>query len=133
MTLLPSCCNPAASPRGIRLSAAVTLCIAAAWLCAAPRVSADSAPDWLRSLAHEKLPDYPDNPIAVELLDELQTTVQPNGEIDTRRRIAYKILGPEGKEAHSIATVPFDNETKISSFNAWTITSDGHEYALKDK
>jgi hypothetical protein len=29
--------------------------------------------------------------------------------------------------------VPFDNETKVTSFNAWTITADGHEFALKDK
>jgi transglutaminase-like putative cysteine protease len=109
------------------------LSVALAFGCAAPRVCADSAPDWLRSLAHEKLPDYPDNPVAVKLLDELQTTVQANGEIDTRCRIAYKILRPEGKDEHGVATVPFDNETKISSFNAWTITADGHEYALKDK
>jgi hypothetical protein len=133
MTPLPSCCNPAASPGRIRFTVVAALCIAAASLCAAPRAAADSAPDWLRALAHEKLPDYPDNPIAVELLDELQTTVQQNGEIDTRRRIAYKILRPEGKEEHGVAAVPFDSETKISSFNAWTITADGHEYALKDK
>ena len=133
MTLLLSCCNPAASSPRIRNFAVTALFIAAACLSAAPRAAADSAPDWLRALAHEKLPDYPDNPVAVELLDELQTTVQQNGEIDTRHRVAYKILRPEGKEAHSIAAVPFDNETKISSFNAWTITADGHEYALKDK
>jgi Domain of Unknown Function with PDB structure (DUF3857)/Transglutaminase-like superfamily len=133
MTLLPSCCNPAASSDRLCLTWIAALCVAAAFLGAAPRAAADSAPDWLRALAHEKLPDYPDNPIAVELLDELQTTVQQNGEIDTRHRVAYKILRPEGKDAHSVATVPFDNETKISSFNAWTITADGHEYALKDK
>jgi Domain of Unknown Function with PDB structure (DUF3857)/Transglutaminase-like superfamily len=133
MTLLPSCCNPAASFGRIRFAVVAALCVAATLLCAAPRAAADSAPDWLRALAHEKLPDYPDNPVAVELLDELQTTVQQNGEIDTRHRVAYKILRPEGKGAHGVASVPFDSETKISSFNAWTITADGHEYALKDK
>jgi Domain of Unknown Function with PDB structure (DUF3857)/Transglutaminase-like superfamily len=102
--------------------------------CAATRAAAgDSAPDWLRALAHEKLPDYPDNPIAVQLLDEYQTTVLDNGEIDTRHRIAYKLLRPEAKDEYGFAGVPFDNETKIFSFNAWTITADGHEYALKDK
>lgn len=104
-----------------------------AFLCMAPGAVADSAPDWLRALAHEKVPDYPDNPIAVQLLDELQTTVKDNGEIDTRRRVAYKILRPEGRDSYGVAAVPFDNETRISSFNAWTITADGHEYALKDK
>src|SRR5580704_14966529 len=133
MTPLPSCCNPAASPGRIRFTAVAALCIAAASLCAAPRAAADSAPDWLRALAHEKLPDYPDNPIAVQLLDEYQTTVMESGEIDTRHRVAYKLLRPEARQEYAAAGVPFDNETKIVSFNAWTITADGHEYALKDK
>jgi transglutaminase-like putative cysteine protease len=103
-------------------------------LCTASRSAAgDSAPDWLRTLAHEKLPDYPDNPIAVQLLDEYQTTVLDNGEIDTRHRIAYKLLRPEARDEYGAAGVPFDNETRITSFNAWTISADGHEYALKDK
>jgi transglutaminase-like putative cysteine protease len=114
---------------------ALTAFCAALWVvCAAPRAAAaDSAPDWLRTLAHEKLPDYPDNPIAVQLLDEYQTTVLDSGEIDTRRRIAYKLLRPEARDQYGYAEVPFDNETKIISFNAWTITADGHEFALKDK
>jgi transglutaminase-like putative cysteine protease len=105
-----------------------------ALLCTASRCAAgDSAPDWLRALAHEKLPDYPDNPIAVQLLDEYQTTVLDNGEIDTRHRIAYKLLRPEARDEYGTAGVPFDNETRVTSFNAWTISADGHEYALKDK
>jgi transglutaminase-like putative cysteine protease len=114
---------------------ALTAFCAALWVVCAvpPAAAADSAPDWLRTLAHEKLPDYPDNPIAVQLLDEYQTTVLDSGEIDTRRRIAYKLLRPEARDQYGYAEVPFDNETKIISFNAWTITADGHEFALKDK
>jgi len=93
----------------------------------------DSAPDWLRALAREKLPDYPDNPIAVQLVDEVQTTVSGSGEIETRHRIAYKLLRPESRDEYGLAAVPFDNQTKITSFSAWTIAADGHEYALKDK
>jgi transglutaminase-like putative cysteine protease len=133
MTHRRSCFRPASN---LGRSCCVALLAASAalvLLCGAPRAAADSAPDWLRALAHEKVPDYPDNPIAVQLLDELQTTVMENGEIDTRRRVAYKILRPEGKDAYGVAAVPFDDETKINSFNAWTITADGHEYALKDK
>jgi Domain of Unknown Function with PDB structure (DUF3857)/Transglutaminase-like superfamily len=107
--------------------------VAVALLCSAPPASADSAPDWLRALAQEKLPTYPDDTIAVELLDELQTTVADNGQITTRHRIAYKLLRPQAKERYGYAGVAFDNETKIMSFNAWTITADGHEFALKDK
>jgi hypothetical protein len=107
--------------------------IALALLWFAPRAAADSAPDWLRAAAREKLPDYPSDTIAVVLLDELQTTVLDRGEIDTRHRIAYRLLRPEAKDQYGYAGVPFDNETKVTSFNAWTITSDGHEFALKDK
>jgi hypothetical protein len=108
-------------------------CVVLVFVCAAPRASADSAPDWLRALAHERLPDYPDNPVAVQLLDEYQTTVLDSGEIDTRHRVAYKLLRPEARDEYGGAAVPFDNETKIISFNAWTITADGHEFALKGK
>jgi hypothetical protein len=59
--------------------------------------------------------------------------VLDNGEIDTRHRVAYKLLRPEARDQYGGAAVPFDNETKVISFNAWTITADGHEYALKDK
>jgi len=109
------------------------VCLAAAIFSGAPRACADSAPDWLRALAREKVPDYPDNPIAVELLDEYQTTVLDSGEIDTRHRVAYRLLRPEARDEYGFAVVQFDNDTKVLSFNAWTITADGHEYALKDK
>src|ERR1700733_8138737 len=118
MTLLPSCCNPAASFGRIHFAMVAALCVAAPLLCAAPRAAADSAPDWLRALAHEKLPDYPDNPVAVQLLDEYQTTVMGSGEIDTRHRVAYKLLRPEARQEYGAAGVQFDNETKIISFNA---------------
>ena len=133
MTLRRSCCNRAGNSGGFRFVALLILGAAMLFLCAAPRAAADSAPDWLRALAREKLPDYPDNPIAVQLLDEYQTTVMESGEIDTRHRVAYKLLRPEARDRYGAAGVQFDNETKIISFNAWTITADGHEYALKDK
>lgn len=107
--------------------------IVALLLCFAPRAAADSAPDWLRAAAQEKLPSYPDNPVAVILLDDLQTTVQPNGEIDSRHRVAYKLLRPEARDEYGYASVNFDNETKVASFKAWTITSDGHELSVGDK
>jgi len=111
----------------LSLSAILTL------VCFVPRASADSAPDWLRAAAQEKLPAYPGDPVAVLLLDELQTTVQGNGEIDTRHRLAYKFLRPEARDRYGFAKVEFDNETKVASFKAWTITSTGHELSLNEK
>jgi transglutaminase-like putative cysteine protease len=115
--------------------ALLIVCIAAfGFFCLASRAdAADSAPDWLRTLAREKLPSYSKDPIAVELLDELQTTVQENGEIDTRHRIAYKILRPEAKDEYGYVGVQFDSQTKIISFKAWTITPSGRELALNEK
>src|SRR5208283_3542657 len=98
-----------------------------------PRVLADTAPEWLRAAAHQTLPEYPKDTIAVVLLDEQQTTVKDNGDIETRYRCAYKILRPEARKDYGYAEVPFNNETKISFFKAWTITTNGQEMELKEK
>ncbi len=97
------------------------------------RVLADNAPDWLRAAAHQTLPEYPKDTVAVMLLDEEQTTVKDNGEIETRYRRAYKLLRPEARDTYGYAAVDFDNETKLSFFKAWTITADGKEMELKEK
>ncbi len=103
-----------------------------AWF--APRVSAaDSAPDWLRAAAQEKLPAYDEDTLAVILLDETQTTVHDNGEIDTLHRCAIRLLRPEARRQHGGIAVDFDKDTKISYLKAWTIESSGHEIAVGDK
>ena len=134
MTMLRYCSRVLPRRRTIR-GALLIACVAAFGLfCFVSRAdAADSAPDWLRALAQEKLPVYSKDPIAVELLDELQTTVQDNGEIDTRHRIAYKLLRPEAKDEYGYVGVPFDSQTKIISFKAWTITPNGRELALTEK
>jgi len=111
----------------LALSAALALCGFT------PSAKADKAPDWLRAAAQEKLPDYPKDTVAVVLLDEAQTTVKDNGEIETRTRRAYKLLRPEAREGYGGAGVKFDNETKLTFLKAWTITPDGHELEVKEK
>src|SRR5271156_6869223 len=96
-------------------------------------VLADNAPDWLRAAAHQTLPEYPKDTVAVVLFDEEQITVKDNGEIETRHRRAYKLLRPEARDDYSYAAVTFDNETKLSFFKAWTITHDGKEMELKER
>jgi len=96
-------------------------------------VFADTAPEWLRAAAHQTLPDYPKDTIGVVLLDEEQTTVKDNGDIETRHRLAYKLLRPEARDKYGYAVVQFNNETKVSFFKAWTITADGKEMELKEK
>src|SRR3984957_2493079 len=118
----------------MRKTLKISLAAAAlALLCSAPCVRADNAPDWLRAAAQEKLPDYPKDAVAVVLLDEQQTTVKDNGNIETRHRYACRLLRPEAMKRFGYASVEFDNETKISFFRAWTITAEGAQLEVKDK
>lgn len=120
-------------PEITRLCLIAGLC-AAALTAVAPRAQAsNSAPDWLRAAAQETLPTYPNAPVAVVLLDESQTTVDSNGEISTRHRVAYKLLRPEAEDQYGYVGVPFDDEAKILSFKAWTITADGRVLSLGEK
>ncbi|MGC1595094.1 MAG: DUF3857 domain-containing protein, partial [Candidatus Acidiferrales bacterium] len=110
----------------------LAILLALAWF--SPRThAADTAPDWLRAAAQDKLPDYPKEAVAVVLLDDVQTVVKDNGEIETTHRCAYKLLRPEAREDYGHAFVEFDSQTKVSSFRAWTILPNGTQIAVKDK
>jgi len=101
------------------------------WL--APGSLADNAPDWMRAAAQDKLPEYPKETVAVVLLDDVQTAVKDNGEIETRTRRAYKLLRPGAKEEFGNAIVHFDSETKISYLKAWTIRPSGEAIEVKER
>ena len=136
MTKLKSFCKMPNPRKIIRFGSIVSLSLA--MLAAivtryAPRVLADNAPDWLRVASHETLPENLKDAVAVVLLDDQQTTVKDNGEIETRYRRAYKILRPEAREDYGSVTIEFDSQSKITFFRAWTITADGRELELKDK
>jgi hypothetical protein len=120
------------SPLTIR-SAALLAFLALIFLPAAPRSSADNAPDWLRAAVQEKLPDHDKDTNAVILFEEKQTTVRENGEIDTLHRGAIRILRDEGRREFRDVAAYFDKDTKISYMKAWTIESNGHELAVGDK
>jgi hypothetical protein len=130
MRNLPKITKPVAVA-ALTTLAAVALAAALSWF--SPRVFADTAPDWLRAAAHQTLPEYPKDTIAVVLLDEEQTTVKDNGDIETRHRRAYKLLRPEARDKYAYAFVQFNNDTKLSFFKAWTITANGQEMELKEK
>jgi transglutaminase-like putative cysteine protease len=120
-------------PKAISLPA-VALIAAGLSICLVPPArAADSAPDWLRAAAQQKLPDYDEDTVAVILLDETQTTVHDNGEIDTLHRGAIRLLRPEARREYGGIEVPFDKERKIAYLKAWTIESTGHEIAVGEK
>ena len=100
--------------------------------CWPPLPPAPTYPSWLTGVAHDTYPGVPAETNAVILYDEQETTVQPNGDIETMYRRAYLILRPDGKQ-YGIVAVPFDNETKITWMKAWCIPKDGKPYELKEK
>src|ERR1700691_6314442 len=112
MTKCKSFCK---MPKTLKISL-TTAAAALAMLCSAPRARADNAPDWLRTAAQEKLPDYPNDAVAVVLLDDQITTVKDNGVIEARHRYACKLLRPEAIRSYGYAPVEFDGETKVSFF-----------------
>ena len=103
-----------------------------AWIVTAGPARA-AAPEWLRTAAHEALPDYPKETIAVLLLSEQMTIVRDNGEIETQYRRAYKILRPEGRERYGTFAVDFDKDTRLSNLKAWCLPASGNEYEVKEK
>jgi len=113
------------------LLASVAVSLALSW--APPAIAADTAPDWLRAAAHENLPSYDKDAVAVILLDETQMTVRDNGDIETRHRGAARLLRPEAREHYGGIDVDFDRDTKISYLKAWTITAQGREVAVGEK
>lgn len=100
---------------------------------ASPAARADSAPDWLRAAAQDKLPEYPKETMAVTLLDDQETVVKENGNVETTYRLAYKLLRPEARDDYGRIRVPFDKETKLLSLKAWTITANGAVIEAKEK
>jgi hypothetical protein len=91
----------------------------------------DSVPDWVRTAAEQKIPDYPPETNAVVLLEDTTYTVTPDGNAVEHYRRVVKILRPQGRE-EGIVYVPFDKDAKILSMHVWSIGPDGHEYAVKD-
>jgi len=105
MTTHRSCCEMqkrtairlASGAAGIAALAALVSLAMALWH---PKgaLAADSAPDWMRAAAQDKLPEYPKDTVAVVLLYEEQAIVKDNGDVETHVRRAFRILRPEGAE-----------------------------------
>ncbi len=104
----------------------------AIWLALGAGSALANTPEWLRAAAGATLPKYPDDTKAVMLFSEQVTTVGDNGEIQTLRRGAYKILRPQGRE-YGTVVVHFDKDTRLISLKAWCIPADGKDYEVKEK
>jgi len=96
-----------------------------------PLHAATGVPDWVRTAAHQTLPNFPETTKAVVLLDETTYTIAPNGTAIEHVRHVVKILRPQGRE-YGYPSVWFDKDSKVLSMHVWSIDPAGHEYALKD-
>src|SRR6478672_2370998 len=76
--------------------------------------SAADVPEWLRNLARQPAKTYADDVNAVILLEDTVTTVKDNGDILRHRRLAWKILRPEGRERYSGYGISYNADTKVN-------------------
>src|SRR5271165_3409077 len=113
--------------RRVRLGAALTCLAVFATMCSA------EAPDWMRAAARENVTTPADSGDAVVLLDEQQTFVSGDGQIKTLNRRVVRILNSQGVKKWGTGAVGFDSETKLHYLKAWSISSSGKEYEVKDK
>ncbi len=93
--------------------------------------SAEPVPDWVKTAAAQKLPEFPGNPKAVVLLDETTYTVGADGRATKHVRYVVKILRPQGR-GYGYPAVWYDKDSKVVSMHVWSIDAAGHEYSLKD-
>ncbi len=92
---------------------------------------AQPVPDWVKTAAQEKLPEFRGNPKAVVLLEETTYTVDQKGQAVEHVRRVVKILRPQGRE-YGYPAVTYDKDSKVLSMHVWSIDSAGHEYTVKD-
>jgi len=103
------------------------------FLFAAPAAALATVPDWLKAAAAETLPKYPEETIAVILLDEQVTTVKSADQIETTYRRAVRILRPQGKERYGTVAVSFSSDNRLTYLKAWCIPATGDSYEMKEK
>jgi hypothetical protein len=103
----------------------------AAVVAAAPAQAAD-APAWLRAQLSAPVPPHDDKAGAAILYSATELTVLGNGRVRRLKRVAYRILRPEG-ESYGILKVPYDAQSKISSLHAWSIPPDGKPFEARER
>src|ERR1700679_580009 len=73
-------------------------------------------PDWVKTAAQQKLPEFHGNPKAVVLLEETTYTVDQKGQAVEHVRRVVKILRPQGRE-YGYPAVWYDKDSKVLSMH----------------
>ncbi len=87
-------------------------------------------PDWVMSAAALNPGKLPSTADAVILYQSELLTVQPDGSAIDRVRTVVKILTPQGRQ-FAVPTASYNKDTPLESFNVWSISPDGHHFAMK--
>jgi Domain of Unknown Function with PDB structure (DUF3857)/Transglutaminase-like superfamily len=107
--------------------------VALAALVPASALAWGGPPDWLKELAKAPVPSpLPPKTHSIVLLDEVTVTVAASGEITETRRMAGRILDPDGRGL-AVLAIPFDSETRVGSLHGWSIGPHGEEFSSSDR
>jgi len=105
--------------------------VVASVLSAVPAHAGD-APPWMRALTSVAIPGHDDKDNVVQLYSEEILNVNSNGKMKSTRRVAYKILRPDGKDI-GVAHAYVDAETHVTGMRGWCIPAQGKDYEVKEK
>jgi hypothetical protein len=126
------------SEGGVRLRGRLTmlaLCGIGLGICVPSRAASifgsQPVPDWVKTAAQQKLPEFHGNPKAVVLLEQTTYTVDAKGQAVEHVRRVVKILRPQGRD-YGYPVVYYDKDSKVLSMHVWSIDAAGHEYSVKD-
>jgi hypothetical protein len=87
-------------------------------------------PKWAEDAAKTPTPAHVGDASSVILFDEYVETVDAQGRAVERKRIAIRILKPQGREER--CGVAYDVDGKINYFNVWTLTSAGKQMQARE-
>jgi len=88
-----------------------------------------ATPDWLKQLESQPLPPHDEETAAVQLLDETELTLLPDGSQRSVQRSAFRILRREGKE-FGIVTAHYDKNGKVVRMKGWGLPRSGKPFEV---
>lgn len=88
-------------------------------------LAADQAPNWLREVSTETIPNYPAKTPAVVLVQEESVTLEPNGKQIQTTRFAVKVLNREGAREARFSDYYNSDTGKPRDIKGWLISASG--------
>src|SRR5437763_6078999 len=119
------------SPSKLRLLLSLSI-VVCGLLWTPPAQAGGEAPGWMRALVNVPLPAYDEKTNAVLLYSDESVNVLSADKIKRTKRVAYKILRPEGRD-YGTVRVFFNPQERITELHGWCIPKQGKDYVVRDK